>query len=75
MGGRYFLFAHAAQIDADVVALCRKHGVAVVPSINTFHYLTGSHLEQAAADIRRLKKLGVSEFQIDSVYEKFCTAD
>jgi glycerophosphoryl diester phosphodiesterase len=70
---RYFLFAHAAGIDADALDLCRRHGVTVVPSINTFHYPADRHLELAAADIARLKKLGVTHFQIDSVYEKFCT--
>lgn len=72
---RYFLFAHAAEIDADVVALCRRAGVTVVPSINTFHYPASRHMERAAADIARLKKLGITHFQIDSVYEKFCRHD
>jgi hypothetical protein len=69
---RYFLFAHAAAVDAEVVELCRRHGMLVVPSINTFHYPPDRHLELAAADIARLKRLGVTHFQIDSVYEKFC---
>ena len=70
---RYYLFAHAKGIDDDTVELCRQHGVIVVPSINTFHYPADKHMERAAADIARLKKLGVTCFQIDSVYEKFCT--
>jgi hypothetical protein len=72
VGKRYFLFAHAQEIDDEVVALCREHKVLVVPSINTFHYPADEHLERADADIARLKKLGVTHFQIDSVYEKFC---
>ncbi len=72
VGGRYFLFAHADRFDAETIALCRKHGVAAVPSINTFHYLTAKHKQRAAADIARLKQLGVTYFQIDSVYEDYC---
>jgi len=70
---RYFLFSHAKGIDAETVNFCRQHGVVVVPSINTFHYPAAKHMEMAAADIARLKKLGVTYFQIDSVYEKYCT--
>jgi glycerophosphoryl diester phosphodiesterase len=69
---RYYLFSHAKGIDAEAVALCRHHGVLVVPSINTFHYPADKHMELAAADIARLKMLGVTCFQIDSVYETFC---
>ena len=70
---RYYLFSHAKGIDAETVNFCRQHGVIIVPSINTFHYPPEEHLELAAADIARLKKLGVTYFQIDSVYEKYCT--
>ncbi len=74
VGSRYFLFAHAAPIDADTVEYCREHGVTVVPSINTFHYPAKEHMQRAAEDIQRLKDLGITHFQIDSVYEPYCTA-
>lgn len=70
---RYFLFEHGTDLDAETVELARQQGVAVVASVNTFHYLTGRHEARAAADIERLKKLGVTHFQIDSVYEAACT--
>jgi len=69
---KYFLFAHAEAFDAATIALCAEHGVTPVPSINTFHYPADKHLQRAEADIERLKKLGVTHFQIDSVYEQFC---
>ena len=72
VAGRYFLFAHAAGFDPETIDLCRRHGVVAVPSINTFHYPVDKHKERAAADIERLKKLGVTHFQIDSVYEDYC---
>lgn len=69
---RYFLFAHAKGIDAELVALCNRHGVLIVPSINVFHYPPDKHMERAAEDIARLKELGITHFQIDSVYEELC---
>ncbi len=50
----------------------QQAGVPVVPSVNIFHYATKDHTPLAARDIRRLRALGVTQFQIDSVYEKFC---
>jgi glycerophosphoryl diester phosphodiesterase len=72
VGKRYFLFAHAKDFDQEVIELARSRGVVVVPSINTFHYPAKTNLQDAAADIMRLKQLGVTHFQIDSVYEPFC---
>lgn len=72
VAGRYFLFEHGRTLDAETVELAQKHGVTVVPSVNDFHYLSPKHEEMAARDIARLKKLGVTHFQIDSVYERFC---
>lgn len=69
---RYFLFGHNRDFDVETVELARSRGVDVVPSINTFHYPAATHLESADQDIRRLKKLGITCFQIDSVYETFC---
>lgn len=72
VGKRYFLFAHAKHFDQETIELARSRGVDVVPSINTFHYPAKSNMQDAAADITRLKKLGVKRFQIDSVYEPLC---
>ncbi len=73
VANRYFMFGHAKRFNAEVVELCRAHNVAAVPSINTFHYPGPNHLNPATADIRRLRALGVTHFQIDSVYEQACT--
>jgi len=70
---RYFLFGHSVDFESEAIELARSRGVDVVPSINTFHYPVETHLEGAAADITRLKQLGIDCFQIDSVYESFCT--
>jgi glycerophosphoryl diester phosphodiesterase len=68
---RYVLFAHGKDLDAQSVALANSHHVAVVPSVNIFHYPVGSHLAAAAADLLRLRNLGVTYFQIDSIYDPF----
>ncbi len=70
---RYFLFGHSRDFESEAIELARSRGVDVVPSINTFHYPAATHLEGAAAAIERLKKQGIDCFQIDSVYEQFCT--
>lgn len=72
VGRRYFLFAHAKDFDQETIELARSRGVDIVPSINTFHYPGKTNRQDAAADIAKLKKLGVTRFQIDSVYEPFC---
>jgi len=72
VGRRYFLFAHAKDFEQEAIELARSRGVDVVPSINTFHYPEQTNMQDAAADIIRLQKLGVTRFQIDSVYEPLC---
>jgi len=67
----YFVFEWGKNLTAEMVSFARKHGVAVVPSVNTFHYGTdmAESLRLGSLDVRRLMALGVTEFQIDSVYE------
>lgn len=72
VGRLYFLFEHGRVLDEATVRLARKAGVPVVPSVNVFHYLGRDHMKAAEADIRRLLALEVTQYQIDSVYEKFC---
>jgi hypothetical protein len=65
----YFLFEHGRDLDAETVRYAQKLGVAVVPSINIFHYADTDHTKAAEADIRRMRELGVEYFQIDSPYD------
>jgi hypothetical protein len=67
----YFLFEWGKTLTEDQVRFAQKHGVPVVPTVNTFHYAdTGKDaVEAGSADIQRLRRLGVTDFQIDSVYE------
>ena len=69
---RFFLFEHGNELNEETVRMAQQAGVPVVPSVNVFHYATKDHTPLAARDIRRLRALGVTQFQIDSVYEKFC---
>lgn len=67
----YFLFLRGRDFTPDDVELCRRTGVPAVPSINAFHYPVGDHFAQARRDIERLRTLGVTYFQIDSVYDRW----
>ena len=78
---RYFLFDHGTLTE-EMVRWAQRAGVRVVPSINVYHYfdpktMTGKSREEleplilnaAQRDIEKLKKLGVTEFQIDSEFD------
>jgi hypothetical protein len=70
VGELYFLFEHGRDLDDKTVAWAQRLGVPVVPSVNIFHYAgLDDHFKAAESDIRRLRQLGVTEFQIDSVYD------
>lgn len=67
----YFLFELGSVLDAEAVKLCRVHNVVPVAAINTFRYTEAGRDEQKGAeeDVARLKRLGVTHYQIDSRYE------
>ncbi len=68
----YFLFEHGRILDQETVAWAQSLGVPVVPSINAFHYFgLDAPLQAAESDTRKLLKLGVKEFQIDSIYDSY----
>jgi glycerophosphoryl diester phosphodiesterase len=64
----YFLFEQGNMKEEDV-RWAQARGIPVVPAINTFRYEGERPMERALADIRRLLGLGVTDFQIDSIYE------
>lgn len=64
----HFLFERGNMKEEDV-RWAQSLGIRVVPAINTFHYQGDRAMEQAVSDIQRLLALGVTDFQIDSVYE------
>jgi glycerophosphoryl diester phosphodiesterase len=70
---RYFLFEWGLEMGEESVALANRHGVAAVPSINWFHYERHNQdpMKGAERDIGKLQALGVTHFQIDSVYDQF----
>lgn len=73
----YLRFEWGRTLTPEQATFSQKHGVPVVPSVNTFHYVQGGHGTKGGADpmkdgtaaIKRLRKLGVTEFQIDAVHE------
>ncbi len=66
-----YLFELASDLNEESMALCRKAGITAVAAINTFRYTMAKCDDVAGAreDAERMKKLGVTHFQIDSVYE------
>jgi hypothetical protein len=82
--GLYFLFDEGTTLTADMVQWAQAHGVKVVPSINAYHYynpdtMAGKSRDELAAlilphahrHIDALKALGVTEFQIDSEFDRW----
>jgi glycerophosphoryl diester phosphodiesterase len=67
----YYLFEWGKTLNEEMIVFANKHRVTVVPSINTFHYGAdmAKSLQQGSDDVRRMRSLGITEFQIDSVYE------
>jgi glycerophosphoryl diester phosphodiesterase len=64
----YFLFEHGTTLDEKGMALAQRAGIPAVVSINDFHY-SGDHMKQAHSDIERLRRAGLTYFQIDSAYD------
>lgn len=73
VGKKYYLFMLASQLDAEKVKVANQLGVTVIAAVNVFRYTNEGKDEfiYAKQDIDRLRKLDVTHFQIDSVYEKF----
>ena len=67
----YYLFEWGKTLQPEMIELANQHRVTVVPSINTFHYGAdlAKSIEQGSADVRRMRKMGIKEFQIDSAYQ------
>jgi hypothetical protein len=68
----YFIFEWGNMAEGTV-RWAQAHGVPIVPSINTFHYADQDPMKRGSEDIRRLQALGVTEFQIDAVYDTLLT--
>jgi len=65
----YFLFEHGTTLDEKGLALAKRAGIPAVVSINDFHYKGRDHMQGAHADIVRLRRAGLTCFQIDSTYD------
>jgi glycerophosphoryl diester phosphodiesterase len=66
----YFLFEHGTTLNDKGMNLAKRAKIPVVVSINEYHYASQSDPMAAAhADIDRVRKLGVTYFQIDSPYD------
>jgi glycerophosphoryl diester phosphodiesterase len=80
---RYFLFDHGTLTE-EMVKWAQALGVRVVPSINVYHYydpktMDGKPREELAPiifaaakrDIDKLRALGVTDFQVDSEFDRW----
>ncbi len=72
VGRIYYLFELGSVLDGEAVELCRAHGVTPVAALNTFRYEMEKidHWAGARRDVARMRGLGVTHFQIDSIYDK-----
>jgi glycerophosphoryl diester phosphodiesterase len=65
----YFLFEWGKTITEQNIRWAMERNLPVVPSINTFHYGDQDPVGSGKKDIERLKRAGVTLYQIDSIYE------
>jgi len=66
----YFLFEHGTTLNEKSMGLAKRAGIPVVVSINEYHYAAKPDPMAAAhADVERARQLGVTYFQIDSLYD------
>ena len=83
---RYLLFDHGTLTE-EMVNWTKAQGIAVIPSINVYHYYDATTmagksrdelapiiLAAAQRDIENLKALGVRSFQIDSEFDRWFEA-
>lgn len=71
VAANYFLFELGSVLDEEAMELCRARGVVPVAAINAFRYAEAGRDERQGADedVARLKRLGVTHYQIDSRYK------
>ena len=67
----YFLFDNANRLNSEIIKWCQQNSITVVPSVNEFHYKFENDMRGAKRDIEFLKECGVTEFQIDSQYDRW----
>ncbi|CAD7694747.1 unnamed protein product, partial [Ostreobium quekettii] len=67
----YFYFPRGRTFTSEDIKAALRLGVPVVPSVNTFHYPAAERMQQSRVDIERMLKGGITEFQIDSVFDQW----
>jgi glycerophosphoryl diester phosphodiesterase len=70
----YYLFEGADKIQDDAIKIAKEHQIDAVAAVNAFHYKGQDGMKMAEADIRRALGLGVTTFQIDSMYQSAVTS-
>ncbi|WP_460515177.1 glycerophosphodiester phosphodiesterase family protein [Cyclobacterium sediminis] len=65
----YYLFS--GTIPAEDFIWAKEHSVMVVGAVNTWAYAQKNKKETPEETIDKLKQVGVTYFQIDSIYEPF----
>jgi glycerophosphoryl diester phosphodiesterase len=68
----YFLFEHGNELDDASVKYAQSLHVPVVPTVNSYHYLFKRRDSTPESDIERLRRAGVTLFQIDSAFSGYC---
>jgi hypothetical protein len=67
----YYLFEGAKTITPEAIAFAREKKVEVVVAANTFGYKGSDGMNDARTDLLHALALGVTTFQVDSVYDRW----
>ena len=67
--GNVFLFDHGNVLTESDVKWAQQQKIAVVPSINKFHYTKEPFMSGAQRDIANLRRWGVEFYQVDSEFD------
>ncbi len=68
----HFFIEDATKLDSLTIYKAQKAGLEVTATINQWHYRhEADHFKAAKADAGRMKKLGVTNFQFDAIYEPY----
>jgi len=67
----YFLFDAGTRMTSSVVKFAQQNYITVVAAINVHNYVYEDDMQGAQRDIEFFKECGVTEFQIDSQYDKW----
>ncbi|PCH70189.1 MAG: hypothetical protein COC06_05760 [Bacteroidales bacterium] len=74
IASNYFLFDRGNRLTTEAVMFCQINNIEIIPMINIGHYIYEDHMKGAHRDIEYWKSCGVTEFLIDSDYDRWLSS-